>query len=229
MKPKGVVLYEGPSVLTGDPIVAIATFKSTNRKTGDMIQTWMLRADVPPIEASQTGKDEAICGQCPLRRYHNGACYVVIGQGPQNIWKSYKRGLYPLYQPSTHADYFRERGLRLGAYGDPASVPYAVWAPLVGLSTMCTGYTHQYRHPNFDQRITDFCMVSTHTGKESERLHAKGVSTFRVKRINDDFLPGEEPCPYTETGVTCLECGKCLGAGSANIAIDVHGSTASRF
>lgn len=226
---KGVVLYEGPSVLTDDPIVAIATFKSSNRKTGDMIQTWIMRKDTNPIEASKTGEDEAVCGQCPLRRFHNGACYVVIGQGPQNIWKSYKRGIYPNYDPQTHAKYFRGRGLRLGAYGDPAAVPYSVWVDIVGLSSMCTGYTHQYRHSRFDKRLTEFCMVSTHTGKETSRLHQKGVSTFRVKHIDDELLPGEINCPYTENGITCIECKKCLGNGAPSVAIDVHGSTASRF
>ena len=47
------VLYEGPSLLDGEPIVAILTglrSSSGNRKTGAMLQTWILRADVSPAE-----------------------------------------------------------------------------------------------------------------------------------------------------------------------------------
>ncbi len=48
-KPLGLVLFDGPSQLDGQPIVAIATGVSrplTNAKTVDMIQTWILRSDV---------------------------------------------------------------------------------------------------------------------------------------------------------------------------------------
>jgi hypothetical protein len=41
--PGGLVLWEGPSRLDGSPIVAIATFRTDNRKTGPMIQTWIIR------------------------------------------------------------------------------------------------------------------------------------------------------------------------------------------
>jgi hypothetical protein len=47
-----IVLYRGPSLLDGSPIVAIATIGSTNVKTGPMVQTWILRADMNPLEAS---------------------------------------------------------------------------------------------------------------------------------------------------------------------------------
>ena len=39
---KGYVLHEGPSPFDGQPIVSIATLHSSNRKTGDMVQTWIL-------------------------------------------------------------------------------------------------------------------------------------------------------------------------------------------
>ena len=38
---KGYVLHEGPSPFDGQPIVSIATLHSSNRKTGDMVQTWI--------------------------------------------------------------------------------------------------------------------------------------------------------------------------------------------
>jgi hypothetical protein len=57
-------------MIDGEPIVVIATgFKrsSANPKTGDMLQTWILRRDVAPFAAIHNGADASICGDCPLR------------------------------------------------------------------------------------------------------------------------------------------------------------------
>ena len=37
---------------------------SANPKTGDMIQTWILRSDMHPLEAIKSGSDYGICGSC---------------------------------------------------------------------------------------------------------------------------------------------------------------------
>ena len=36
---RGYILYEGPSMLDGEPIAVIATMTTSNVKTGDMVQT----------------------------------------------------------------------------------------------------------------------------------------------------------------------------------------------
>ena len=57
--PNGYILYQGPSNIDGKPIVVIATGfanKSANGKTGDMIQTWIIREDIAPNVLSETGK-----------------------------------------------------------------------------------------------------------------------------------------------------------------------------
>jgi hypothetical protein len=83
----GLVLYRGPSMIDGQPIVCIATglaTKSTNEKTGDLIQTWILRDDIAPIDAANTGADVSICGDCPHRgqvidgKNVNRTCYVTL-------------------------------------------------------------------------------------------------------------------------------------------------------
>ena len=48
-------------------IVSIATFNSSNRKTGDEVQTWILYKHEAPNIAIDTGKDETICGDCKHR------------------------------------------------------------------------------------------------------------------------------------------------------------------
>lgn len=47
-KLKSSILYRGPSLLDGQPIVAIAIVKSDNAKTGNMVQTYILREDIDP-------------------------------------------------------------------------------------------------------------------------------------------------------------------------------------
>ena len=42
-KPKGYIIYEGASLIDGKPIVEIAILSSKNVKTGNMIQTYILR------------------------------------------------------------------------------------------------------------------------------------------------------------------------------------------
>ena len=41
----GIILWEGKSELDGKPIVLIAIDHSSNSKTGDMVQTYILRSD----------------------------------------------------------------------------------------------------------------------------------------------------------------------------------------
>lgn len=70
MKANGAILWRGASLLDGAPIVVIATglaHSSNNAKTGAMIQTYILREDISPIDAVKSGADASICGDCPHR------------------------------------------------------------------------------------------------------------------------------------------------------------------
>ena len=85
--PNGRVLYEGPSMLDGAPIVVIATGfaeSSANDKTGAMIQTWILRADLPPHHAFKAPEGASVCGDCPHRL--NRTCYVRWYTAPLAVW-----------------------------------------------------------------------------------------------------------------------------------------------
>jgi hypothetical protein len=231
MDHNGVVLYKGPSVLDGAPIVVIATFKTSNVKTGDMVQTWIMRDDVDPIEASKQGLDMTVCGSCVHRHSLGGACYVNLGQAPLSIWRAYKRGSYPMATMAT-IEPIIGRALRLGAYGDPAAVPFNIWDGLMRAvkPKTRTGYTHQVAHKNFDHRILNFCMASADTPKQARKFHAMGARTFRVKTSEGDFLPNEIECLSDSKGVQCIDCGLCDGKGEqVNIAISVHGSRANRY
>ena len=70
MNKNGAVIYHGPSAIDGGPIVVIATgltVGSANSKTGAMIQTHIMRADVDPLTALRTGADVSVCGGCMHR------------------------------------------------------------------------------------------------------------------------------------------------------------------
>ena len=71
MQPNGYVIYDGPSAWDGKRIVVIVTgirSKSANRKTGGMVQTYIIRPDVSPLAAVyESEADASICGDCPHR------------------------------------------------------------------------------------------------------------------------------------------------------------------
>lgn len=229
--PTGYTLYEGPSVLNGEPIVAVLVIHSKNAKTGNMMQTYIMDARDNPVETSWLGRDESVCGLCPARHSLDGHCYVVLGHGPQMVWKAWQRGRYPSIT-RRHLRKLQGRALRLGTYGDPAAVPFRVWKPLVDISGTHTGYTHQLHHPHFDDRLLQVCMVSTEDDRSSQALQTRGVRTFRAKHPEDPLLDGEILCPYeSATDIQCIDCGLCSGSDSKapSIAIDVHGTWAHRF
>jgi hypothetical protein len=225
---RGIVLYEGISKLTNEPIVAIATIKSNNVKTGDMIQTWIIRSDISPVEASKQNKDGAICGNCPHRQNTGGACYVNIGQAPSAVYRAYKKGSYKPFDESVHKELFFGRMIRLGSYGDPAAVPIQVWDDILQYCIGHTGYTHQINHKNFQKGILNICQVSADTPKQALKLQKQGLKTFRVALPDDGLLEDEIECLADSKGLSCLACGLCDGS-KQNIAIVVHGARSKRF
>lgn len=234
----GYVLYAGPSMLDEAPIVCIATMHSENRKTGDMVQTWILRADVAPLDALKDGSDASICGDCKHRQSTGGACYVNIGRAPTAVWNAYKAGKYEnsasdLSSPLWRA--VRHRMVRFGAYGDPAAVPYGVWHSLSIAGLGHTGYTHQWRKVPL---LKALCMASADSEEEAREAQALGWRTFRVCTEQDAKLFIEAACPATEESkasrkVTCADCGYCdgkiPGGKVGSIAIVVHGLLRHRF
>ena len=230
-KQKGFILYDGPSALDGEPIVVIATMETSNRKTGNMVQTWILRSDISPTDAAKIGLDSSICGNCPQRWFRGGACYVNIGHAPLAIYKAYKRGLYPAFNPVLHSDYITGRKIRLGAYGDPAAAPFEVMDSIAKMGISWTGYTHQIKHRAFDTRFIDLCMVSADSPKQAIKYQSMGARTFRVAMEGDALAKNEVECLADSDGMQCSDCMFCDGASktSKNVALTVHGSRKSKF
>jgi hypothetical protein len=201
---RGFIMYQGSSMLDGAPIVVIATMSTSNVKTGQMVQTWILRADINPVEASQTGDDASICGNCVHRHYNKGACYVNIGQAPNAVYKGFQRGIYPVFSFDDHAHYFAHRKIRLGAYGDPAAVPFGVMQSIAALGIGHTGYTHQADHKGFDGRYFELCQVSADTPRQAAKYQKLGAKTFRVALAGDALANGELECFQIVRGCNAL-------------------------
>lgn len=232
--PTGVILWRGPSLIDGAPIVLIASGLakgSRNAKTGAMVQTYVLREDLSPVEAIRSGADASICGDCP----HRGAtangkgrtCYVNVAQGPLVTWKTFKRGRYPA--AADVAAIGAGRIVRLGTYGDPAAVPAEVWRALTSQCVAHTGYTHQWRRA---PALRGLCMASADSAEDAREAQAAGWRTFRVALPCDaPKLERESVCPASaEAGrkLTCATCQACSGANGrrGSIVIQAHGGFA---
>jgi hypothetical protein len=227
---KGIILWRGKSTLTGDPIVVVAirtTGKKSNRKTGPAVQVYILRDNYLPLDAVRSGKDEAICGSCPLRGDGLTArlCYVNVGHGPSAVYRKLKRGGYPRATAAEAAEFVRYRFVRFGAYGDPAAVPLDVWTPLLATAGGWTGYTHQWR--SCDRGFSRFLMASVETRGDAARAKALGYRTFRVRTPDDVPTAREVVCPASaEAGHrrTCGQCRLCCGTHrqAKDVVIAIH-------
>ncbi len=240
-----MIIYEGPSLLDGQPIIVVVTgikTSSNNNKTGDMLQTWILLRDIDPREANKSGKDFGICGDCRHRGIAHDdidkvlakerTCYVLIYQAPLNIYKTYHKGGYEYaIGHSKIAALGDGRKVRLGSYGDPAAVPAYIWTSLLSKSIGHTGYSHQQNitTSSFDASMV---MVSADTLSEAEVAWAKKQRTFRVVKTVNELVNGKEIlCPASkEAGqrTSCSECRLCSGSiiAAKSIAVVVHGNGA---
>jgi hypothetical protein len=230
-KPLGIILYKGKSVIDGKLIVVVATGfagKSSNEKTGDMIQTWILRPDVPPIMAIKTGHDFSVCGDC--KHKHIGSCYVNVAHGPHNVFYAYQNDRYVRFDIDKHSKLFEGRSIRLGSYGDPAAVPTHIWETVCGLTIAHTGYTHQWNTRFVKPELKNFCMASCDNEKEQVKAKSLGWRTFRVRTdVDQPLLENEFVCPASmEYGqkTSCIKCKACMGLGAntkKDPVIVVHG------
>jgi len=233
---RSFIIYEGPSLIDGSPIVAIAQVKTGNRKTGDMVQTWILRSDIDPITASRTGADSAICGDCP----HKGTpsdkltgwatdrtCYVNLLFAPNGVFKAYKRGAYDTAKGhDAIAAIGKGKGVRLGSYGDPSAVSSYIWESLTSEADFETAYTHNPVNP-----MPHKIMTSADNAAQAQSAWAKGERTFRVVSDLAQIIKGKEVlCPASDEAgnrATCATCKLCGGNSvkAKSVAIVAHGAS----
>jgi hypothetical protein len=234
----GLILYEGESKsFAGGPIVAIVTGvskASQNTKTGDMLQVYILRSDVNPIQAINEGLDASICGDCDLRgtvlngRNVGRACYVSVRNAPHSVFYAYARGAYSHFLPSRDGAKLDGKLIRLAAYGDPAAVPFEIWENVLRYVDGHTGYTHFWRVA--DPRFKKILMASVHSLEEAADAQRSGWRYFRSRLHTDPRNVGEFECPASEEQGHRRQCNSCLScngsqsnADRANPVILIHG------
>ena len=220
----GYVLQRLRSPIDGKPCVVILTTKSANRKTGNMLQVWILREDINPVEAIATGDDKSICGNCPHRKdptTGNRSCYVNVGQAPQSVWRAYKAGKYGKLSDLNPED-LHGKSIRWGAYGDPSIIDSSLVKILNEHAESHTGYTHQWRE-DFAQPFKGYFMASVDTFADYLDASAHGWKCFHVVPKNN--IGQGKLCPATveNSQAQCITCRLCSGDKS-DIFVVAHGA-----
>lgn len=236
----GATVWSGASRINSEPIVLVVTglyTPSHNPKTGVMCQTWVLNQQVHPFEAIHNGKDQSVCGECPMRKQEDGKrlCYVnpmTLGQ----VYNSYQKGRYPQASFTDCYSTLLHRPLRIGSYGDPAAVPIKIWTDWVDLlkerKIGWTGYTRQWLNPENDP-LKRILMASVFTEQEQNLAQQMGWRTYRIVEKTASPVAGSILCPGSfEAGYakTCEKCLLCNGASSTpSIFTYVHGNHSNAF
>ena len=231
MRPfNSAVIHDGKSPYDSAEIMVLAVCikeSSTNIKTGWMIQIYILRKDVPPVEAVKLGLDESVCGNCSMRWNKGGGCYVI----PFHYSRMWKKGLEaPRITPTELAKLADKHNtpIRQGAYGDPAMVPMDVWEELENAVSNKKGssYTHQWEWVS--PEYAKFSMASVENLKQKADAQALGYRTYRMVYDESEIVKDERLCLNSSRGIQCRECGQCGGNRSKashrqkNIAIVKH-------
>lgn len=215
-------IWRGPSELDGvTDIVVLISGSSSNSKTGDQLQVWIMRADIPPHVAVKQKLDGPICGSCVHRC---GSCYVLTHQAPRQVWKSWHRNP----RPTPRGFINRFSSIRFGAYGDGAAVPYEVVHGVAQMTGSFTGFTHQWA--TCDPRFANLFMASVESFAEAREAQALGYRTYRTTTPDYHRAKGEISCPGSkEMGrkLTCAQCGYCNGNAKGfkgNVVVEAHGA-----
>ena len=220
----GYIAYEGPSEIDGRPIVVIVNKLqgSDNAKTGaDLVQTFIIRADVNPVIALKTGDDVSICGQCahrPLLAKDNGQppCYVNVGRSVRSVFEAYRRGRYVRATPDTLRRILAGRKIRLGTYGDPAAAPVRIWQEITADAAGIVGYSHQWQAVHFDHAAwAPLVMASADSIDEAAQANLYGMRVFRVS-VGVDKQAGETTCPASAEGGRKATCDACMLCGGTS-------------
>lgn len=233
-KYRGFIVWEGPSPIDGAPIVMVATARSSNSKTGDMVQTWILRQDMHPVEAIKSGDDASICGDCTHRPANNGTCYVEAFKAPASVWRAYVKGVYPKATPEDLMGLLAGRKVRLGAYGDPGMVPLHIIVRLCSLADGWTGYTHQWRV--LPKSWAHYVMASADNEADRAEARGRGWRNFFVIPQGSEAPSGAVLCmAERERPRQCIDCGACAGTregavtNAVDIFIEAHGAKGKKF
>jgi hypothetical protein len=236
----GYIAYEGPSIIDGKPIVVIINKidGSKNAKTGAIVQSFIIRSDIDPVKALQTGADVSVCGQCEhrpvlARKSGKPPCYVQVAKSVLSVYNAYRRGRYVRADAATIAKALEGKIVRIGTYGDPFAAPVQMWSQITRYAAGRRGYTHQWDTIGFDvDAWAPLVMASADTIDQAAKANLLGMRVFRVSQ-GIDVQAGEAMCPASkEAGqrTTCAKCTLCAGTSikARDIVIADHAAGHAR-
>lgn len=227
-----LLLYRGASLLSdGGEIAAIMTGlerPSVNVQTGRMLTVWFVPTSSKPSDAVRNGDDSRVCGGCSMRPSSGGKlrCYVRHNRGPDQVWRGLAGNLIESetlgIDDACAIIKASKLGLRLGGWGDPASVRPDLISAWIQAARFHTGYTQQWRsRPD----LAGLLMASVTSIDEAAEAQAMGFKTYRIADAKSppDKSLGERWCPTVIDGVTsCKECKGCDGS-KRSYCTPVHG------
>jgi hypothetical protein len=235
---KQIQLYKTTNHLNQQCVVQMQ-YGSTNSKTGNSIQVWILPMKWIEEGVSAMIDDEASCMDCPHSKRANKSCYVRKGYAEYGLMSKVK-SLHNHYNNSNielrdiselaslEKSKCANKFIRFGAYGEPILLGEQNIKELTEVASNFTGYTHQWHIPKYSWSNKYF-MASVETEALMNKAISKGFRTFRVKttKSNDTQMHNEIVCPASKEGgrkVTCNVCALCKGASSKakNIVINKH-------
>lgn len=228
-KPLSVGLF--PSTLAaGRQVVILAKLKA-NKKTGRMIQLAFLD---PTIKQRKIDSSQHNGQGCDNRCTAFNGCYVQsfvfhIGSIASAL-DDYNAGLMPAMAFDDFLDIVQasETSVRLGEFGDPASVSFNVIDRIVQASQAAghTGYSHHWR--TCDQRLKRHVMASVENESDYQLAKAMGWNCFYV---GGTATKGQSLlCLNSSHGKSCADCLLCSGDSKRlDIVIDAHGRNARKL
>lgn len=235
------ILYRGPSVIDGRPIVVAFYTGTKNRKVGAAPSVAIL-PDVPTYREAFKAAP-SVCGGCPFlgamhptgQKRNQGGCYAwalampIASQLKAIAAGRYVEGPAAWTLTQAHLQAHAPRIIRVGTVGDSAAVPRWVWDRLRAAcpdGTTPQNYTHQWRRPDA-QHLQTWTMASVESAADAAKAHAMGWRTFRARLEDGPTIPDAETvCTYEAEKLTCSACRACDGQSAApSVVATVHGTT----
>ena len=221
----------------------LQTRPSTNSKLGIgmIMQTYHFSlSQVIDLDFTQ---DKDNCRDCPMSYNQNGGksggCYCHSGLQRFGLLSMLKR-LNRLYLSNKihrlDKDKFnsylidskavRPILLRVGSYGEGATMPLNIVGKLVKCAASYTAYSHMWTKPEY-KGYSKYFMASTHGYFETLVANSLGFRAFESAKTQD--VTKMAMCPaakeFSGNKKTCIECGACNGTfkqKTNNIFIKTH-------
>lgn len=209
---------------------------SINRKTGDMLQVFIL-----PLNWVKSGimdDDREICFDCIFSQSKTKKCYVRKGFSNLGLitkvkclHKAYLNNEIPLLDAETEKQiikFCKNKFIRFGAYGEPILLGESLTNKISKVSLGWTGYTHQYKNPLYNW-AKEYFMASVESEFESEYAKKIGFRTFfvvdNVKLVEKNKYvncPASKEQNYKTTCEDCLLCQGTKSKSKKSIIINKH-------